>query len=91
MKYAASQSYTTDGLSAAVFKDLCRKADVPYQTFFNRSDMRGGSTLGNISIRQVPVNSADIGLAQLSMHSAYETAGVKDYGYLERFAEKLFS
>ncbi|MBR0086723.1 MAG: M18 family aminopeptidase, partial [Lachnospiraceae bacterium] len=91
LKYAASQSYTTDGLSAAVFKDLCRKADVPYQTFFNRSDMRGGSTLGNISIRQVPVNSADIGLAQLSMHSAYETAGVKDYGYLERFAEKLFS
>ena len=90
LKYAASQAYTTDGVSAAVFKDVCKSAGVPYQIFFNRSDMRGGSTLGNISLRHVPVNSADIGLAQLAMHSSYETAGMKDYGYMVEFVKELF-
>ena len=91
LKYAASQAYTTDGVSAAIVKDICRTADVPYQIYFNRSDIRGGSTLGNISLRQVPFSSADIGLAQLSMHSAYETAGVKDFDYMVKFAETLFA
>ena len=90
LKYAASQAYTTDGVSAAVFKDICRSADIPFQIFFNRSDMRGGSTLGNISLRQVPVNSADIGLAQLAMHSSYETAGMKDFDYMTGFVKALF-
>lgn len=82
IKYSANQKYTTDAVSAAIFKTLCEKHDVPFQTFFNRSDMAGGSTLGNISSAQVPVNSVDIGLAQLAMHSPYETAGVKDTVYL---------
>ncbi len=78
MKYNASQLYTTDAVSAAVFREICRKADVKVQVFANRSDMRGGSTLGNISNSQVSLSAVDIGLPQLAMHSSYETAGVKD-------------
>lgn len=90
IKHSANQKYCTDGVSAAVFKDLCREADVPFQTFTNRSDMLGGSTLGNISNTKVALNAVDIGLAQLAMHSPYETAGVKDTCYLIRAAEKFF-
>ena len=78
IKFNAAQSYTTDGLAAAVFMDLCRKAGVAYQLFTNRSDLRGGGTLGNIASSSVSVNMVDIGLAQLAMHSAYEVAGVQD-------------
>ena len=77
-------------MSAAVFKDLCKRAGVPFQTFTNRSDILGGSTLGNISTTQVAVIAVDIGLAQLAMHSPYETAGVKDTAYLIKAAEMLF-
>ena len=78
IKYHGSQKYTTDAISSAVMKEICKQAEVPYQTYANRSDITGGSTLGNISATQVPVNSVDIGIAQLAMHSAYETAGSKD-------------
>ena len=83
VKFNASQRYTTDGLSAAIFRKVCAKAGVPTQTYCNRADIPGGSTLGNISLSHVSVPSVDIGLAQLAMHSCYETAGVKDIGYLE--------
>lgn len=78
VKYNAAQKYTTDGVSAAIFGEICKSVDVPLQIFCNRSDMRGGSTLGNISSTQVSMSSVDIGLAQLAMHSAYETAGALD-------------
>lgn len=91
IKYNADQKYCTDGVSAAFFKDLCAEADVPLQTFTNRSDMSGGSTLGNISSAQVALNTIDIGLPQLSMHSAYETAGIKDTAYLIRAAAAFFA
>lgn len=91
IKYNANQKYCTDAVSAAVFKDLCDRAEVPYQTFVNRSDIAGGSTLGNISNTQVPMNTVDIGLAQLAMHSPYETAGVKDTEYLIRATEIFFA
>ncbi len=81
--------YSTDGASQAVFVALCRKADVPVQFFFNRSDLAGGSTLGNIANAHVSLNTVDIGLPQLSMHSSYETAGVTDVNYLID-AMKLF-
>ena len=61
---------------------ICDKRNVPYQTYANRSDIAGGSTLGNISNSHVSVNTVDIGLAQLAMHSAYETAGAKDTTYM---------
>ena len=78
LKFNANQRYCTDGNSAAIFRKVCAKADVPVQTYCNRADMAGGSTLGNISLSQVAVPSVDIGLPQLAMHSCYETAGVKD-------------
>lgn len=91
IKFNANQKYCTDAVSAAIFKELCTKAGVPYQTFVNRSDIAGGSTLGNISNTQVPMNTVDIGLPQLAMHSPYETAGMKDTEYLVRAAEELFA
>jgi aspartyl aminopeptidase len=90
MKYNASQLYTTDAVSAAVFREICSRANVPLQLFANRSDMRGGSTLGNISNTQVSLNSVDIGIAQLAMHSSYETAGALDTGYMIRAMAKFF-
>ena len=91
IKYNANQKYCTDAVSAAEFIELCAKVDVPYQTFVNRSDIAGGSTLGNISNTQVAMNTVDIGLPQLAMHSPYETAGVKDTEYLIRVAGELFA
>ena len=91
IKYNANQKYTTDAYSAAVFKNVCEKAGVPYQTFANRSDMLGGSTLGNISTTQVAVDTVDIGLAQLAMHSPYESAGSKDPEYLAKAAKEFYS
>ena len=78
IKYNANQKYTTDAISAAIFKEICRKAEVEVQSYVNRSDIPGGSTLGNISNSHISLNTVDIGLAQLAMHSPYETAGVKD-------------
>lgn len=84
IKEVASQKYTTDAFSRAVFTAVCERAGVPVQTFANRSDSAGGSTLGNLSARKVSVASVDVGLAQLAMHSSYETAGVNDTCYLMR-------
>lgn len=81
IKYHGSQKYATDALSAARMKELCRRAGVPFQSYANRSDIPGGSTLGNISTAHVSVSSVDIGLPQLAMHSAVETGGVKDTKY----------
>ena len=91
VKYNANQRYTTDAVSAAAFTELCRKAGVPTQRFTNRADLPGGSTLGNISTAHVSVDSVDIGLAQLAMHSAYETAGTKDTEYLIRAARAYYA
>ena len=74
--------YATDGAAQAVFAALCRKAGVPVQQFFNRSDLAGGGTLGNIANAHVSMNTVDIGLPQLAMHSCFETAAVKDTDYL---------
>lgn len=78
VKFNAQQKYTSDGVSAAVFERLCERAGVPTQRFANRSDVPGGSTLGNIANSHASMNTVDIGLAQLSMHSAMECAGAKD-------------
>jgi len=91
IKFNATLKYTTDGLTAAIFRKICQKANVPVQTYCNRADMAGGSTLGNISLRQVAVPSVDIGLAQLAMHSCYETAGVKDVTHLKNAMTAYYS
>ena len=73
-----------------MFKDICERAEVLFQTFVNRSDMAGGSTLGNIANTQTAMNTVDVGLAQLAMHSSYETAGAKDTESLIKAAKILF-
>ena len=90
IKYSANQKYTTDAISAAVFEEICNRANVPYQIYVNRSDILGGSTLGNISTTQVAVNTVDIGLAQLAMHSPYETGSVKDTDYMIQAMKTFF-
>lgn len=91
VKYNASQRYVSDGFSGAVFSEICRRAEVPVQVFANRSDLRGGSTLGNLSEAQVPLRGVDIGAAQLAMHSARETAGSRDVEYLSRAMTAFYS
>ena len=91
LKFNASQRYTTDGISAAVLRSVCKKAEVPVQTYYNRADMPGGSTLGHISLTHVSVPTADIGLAQLAMHSAYESAAVSDAIALEKAMAVFYS
>lgn len=82
IKYNAGQKYTTDGRSEALIRKLCRDNGIPVQTYANRSDIAGGSTLGNLSNRHVSLSTVDIGLPQLAMHSSYETAGTYDTQYL---------
>ncbi|MGM9647684.1 MAG: M18 family aminopeptidase [Eubacteriales bacterium] len=91
IKYNANQKYTTDALSAAMFCRICEKAGVPTQVFANRSDMAGGSTLGNISNTKLALNTVDIGLAQLAMHSCYETGGTSDTLSMIRALEAFYS
>ena len=90
IKYSSNQKYTSDAFSGSVMKKLCMDADVPYQVFYNHSDVLGGSTLGNISTAHVSVASVDIGLPQLAMHSAVETAGVKDIEYLIKALKEFY-
>ena len=91
IKHNATQRYTTDALSDAIFAAICERAGVPVQHFANRSDMQGGGTLGSIANSHLPVNTVDIGLAQLAMHSAYETAGVLDLSYMITAMKGYFS
>lgn len=91
IKHNAALRYTTDGVSAAIFRKICERADVPVQTYCNRADLPGGSTLGYISLGHVSVPSVDIGLAQLAMHSCYETAAVADAVFLEEAMRAYYS
>ena len=91
IKFNANQRYATDGISCALFREVCRQADAPVQVYANRSDLAGGSTLGSIANTKVPVNTVDIGLPQLAMHSAVETAGVEDLFSLVRAMTCYFS
>ena len=83
LKHNANLSYCTDGVSGAIFRKVCEKAGAEVQTYYNRADIPGGSTLGRISLGKVSVLTADIGLAQLAMHSCYETAACADAIALE--------
>jgi aspartyl aminopeptidase len=91
IKHNANQKYTSDALSTAVFEDFCSKANVPCQHYSNRSNIAGGSTLGNIASSKVSINMVDVGLAQLSMHSSYETAGVNDTFSMFKAVEEFFN
>ena len=90
IKYNSNMSYCTTGVSAAYVKQLCESVEVPYQEFANKSGSRGGGTLGKISLSHFSANTADIGLAQLAMHSSYEVAGAKDVECLYKLAKVFF-
>ena len=87
----APAKYATDAFSEAMLIELCRRHAIPYQTYYNRADMPGGSTLANISAGHVSVPTVDIGLAQLAMHSAMETAGAEDLAHLTNLSKHFFS
>lgn len=91
IKYSARLRYSTDGISAAVFRQVCRMAEAPVQIYSNRADLPGGTTLGHISAVHVSVPTVDVGLAQHSMHSACELAGVADTEHLIRAMTVYFS
>jgi aspartyl aminopeptidase len=78
IKQACSQSYATDAQAIAILCQLCDEKGIPYQRFVNRSDSRGGSTLGSIAGTLLPVKTVDIGIPILAMHSACELMGVRD-------------
>ena len=83
IKEACSQSYATDSEAVAILCQLCEKENIPYQRFVNRSDVRGGGTLGSIASTLLPVKTVDIGIPLLSMHSVRELMGAKDMDALK--------
>ena len=94
LKFNSNMAYTSDAFTSAFVKTLCKENNIPYQVFFNRSDVRGGSTLGNISISQESILTADIGMPQLAMHSSFETIGSEDtkhmFDLMSCFYETVF-
>ena len=91
IKYNASQRYTTDGFSDAFFRAICERAGVKVQSYYNRADLPGGSTLGSISNTRVSVPTVDIGLPQLAMHSANESAGAYDVDEMIKALTEFYS
>ena len=91
IKYQAGQRYTTEGIAASIFRTVCDQNNIPTQNYTNRSDIRGGGTLGAILTTTVSVNSLDIGLPQLAMHSACETAGVEDLEYMIQAMKHIYN
>jgi aspartyl aminopeptidase len=91
IKYSANKSYSSDAFSAAVFKDLCKKADVPYQSFYNKSGAKGGSTIGPISSKYLRIHSVDIGNPILGMHSVRELGSNQDNYYAYKVFLELFN
>ena len=91
IKYNAALSYCTDGVAAGIFRKICEKAGVSVQHYCNRADLPGGSTLGHISLGHVSVPTVDIGLAQLAMHSSFETASIADAAALEQAMAAYYS
>jgi len=90
IKISANQSYATDAETSTVFESLCHQVDVPVQKFVNRSDERGGSTIGSISTTQLEIRSVDVGNPILAMHSIRETAGVKDHLAMTKVLTEFF-
>lgn len=91
IKEACSQSYATDAQAIAILCQICDKYDIPYQRFVNRSDVRGGGTLGSIASTLLPVKTVDIGIPMLAMHSACELMGEKDMDALSGCLKAFFN
>ena len=84
LKVNRNVRYATDATSSAWFKLVCEQAGVPVQRFVVRTDMRCGSTIGPITSARLGIPTVDVGVAQLSMHSARELCGAHDPGFFTR-------
>jgi aspartyl aminopeptidase len=78
IKVNANQRYSSNSISSAVFKEICRKVDIVPQEFVMRSDMACGSTIGPMSSAKLGIKSVDIGAPTLGMHSIREITGSDD-------------
>ena len=90
LKYSGNGKYTTDGRSGSFVRTLMDDYGIPYQIFANNSDIPGGSTLGNLSMQEISIETADVGMAQLAMHSPYESAGTRDPKALKTLFKVFF-
>lgn len=90
LKMAANQAYATDASSVAIIEALCRENHIPHKKFSNRSDAKGGSTLGSISSAALTMKAVDIGVPLLAMHSAREVMGMEDQAALEQLVTCFF-
>lgn len=90
VKYNGNQRYTTDGFSDGILRTIAERGEIKLQKYYNRADIVGGSTLGSIATTKLPISSVDIGLAQLAMHSANETASVSDYLEMEKLMSAFY-
>lgn len=91
IKVNANQRYATSASTAVLFEECCRRAEVPVQSFVSRNNMPCGSTIGPITATRLGIPTVDVGIPQLSMHSARELCGVDDPGYLVRALTEFFS
>ncbi len=91
IKYSSNFSYTTDAFSGSVIKALAGENSIKVQYFVNRSDLGGGSTIGPLSSKHLPINSVDLGLPMIAMHSVRELCGVEDLHSLKKLIEVFFS
>jgi aspartyl aminopeptidase len=90
IKMSASQTYTSDSVSSSIYEELCKRAGIPVQKFVNKSDERGGSTIGPISSTHVNLRSVDMGTPILGMHSVRELGGVLDHSYVTKSFIEFF-
>ncbi len=91
IKFNSNMAYMSDASTAASIISLCKSYDIPFQIFYNKSDIRGGSTLGTLSNSQIGIRTCDIGCAQIAMHSSYETAGSEDVEYMYQLVKAFYS
>ena len=91
VKISAKQRYTSDAYSISVIKQLVEGTDIKIQNFVNESNEPGGSTIGPISATHLGIDSVDVGVPMLAMHSAREVCGVYDVFFLKELAKEFFS
>ena len=90
IKINANQAYTSDSYSISIYKTICKEAGVNYQEFVNRSDERGGSTIGPISSTHIDIPSVDVGSPILAMHSIRELGCVEDHMDIYKTFKKFY-
>jgi aspartyl aminopeptidase len=89
VKINANHRYATTALSQGIVEQAAQRADVPLQYFSSRADVGCGSTLGPITASRLGIETVDLGMATLAMHSARELCGVKDPELMLRLLHAL--